>query len=172
VSRVVVLLRGINVGGRTLPMAELRAICDGLGYADPVTYIQSGNVVADIDMSRVGTVPSDLSGAILERTGLGVEVVVRSGAELAAVLAANPFADADLPDPYVTFLAAPVADPGIPGDAGSPDRFAFGDGVVYVACPSGYGRTVLTNQFFERRLGVAATTRNWRTVNRLAEMAA
>lgn len=154
-----------------LPMTELRAICDDLGYADSATYIQSGNVVASVDPARVTGVPTELAAALRARTGMAVEVVVRTGSELATVLEENPFADSGLADPYVTFLAAPVADPGIPDDAGFPDRFAFGDRVVYVVCTGAYGRTVLSNQFFERRLGVAATTRNWRTVSRLAEMA-
>lgn len=168
---VVALLRGINVGGRILAMAELRGICAELGYEGVATYIQSGNVILQTDARRVPGIATELGGAICDRTGMTVEVLVRSGPELSEVLAANPFAGSDDVDPYVTFLAAPIgaAAAAIDPEVGLPDRFAFGDRVVYVSCPGGYGRTVLNNAFFERRLGMPATTRNWRTVSRLAE---
>ena len=168
----VALLRGVNVGGRTLAMAELRAICSDLGYRDVATYIQSGNVVLRAGDDRGGAIAHELADAIRAQAGMEVAVIVREARELRAVLEANPYADrADDGHLYVTFLAGPGKCPEIPSDAGLPDEFLPGDGVVYVRCAGGYGRTILNNQFFERRLGVPATTRNWRTVSRLAEMA-
>ena len=171
-AAVVALLRGVNVGGRTLAMADLRTICTQLGYEGVTTYIQSGNVILRTDPARAAQVPAELAQAILAQTGMSVDVLVRSGAELSAVLGGNPFGGPDATDPYVTFLAAPPVGASIDPDAGLPDRFVLGDRVVYVSCPGGYGRTVLNNAFFERRLGVSATTRNWRTVERLAAMLA
>jgi uncharacterized protein (DUF1697 family) len=168
----VALLRGVNVGGRTLAMARLRTICSDLGYEDVATYIQSGNVVLRADADRAGAIAGELADAIRDHAGLQVAVVVREARRLRAVLEANPFADRDDEGRlHVTFLAGPADGAEIPSAAGAPDEFVPGDGVVYIWCVGGYGRTILNNQFFERRLGVAATTRNWRTVSRLAEMA-
>ena len=169
----VALVRGVNVGGRTLAMAQLRAICTDLGYEDVATYIQSGNVVLRADAVRARDMAGDLADAIRDRAGMQVAVIVREARQLRAVCEANPFAErSDQGRLYVTFLAGLARDVEISPDAGPPDEFVAGDGVVYVWCAGGYGRTILNNQFFERRLGVSATTRNWRTVSRLAEMAA
>ncbi len=169
----VALLRGVNVGGRTLAMADLRTICTDLGYGEVATYIQSGNVVLRAGAVGAGDIARDLADAIRDRAGMQVAVIVREAHELRAVREANPFADReDERRLYVTFLAGHARNVEIPADAGPPDEFVPGDGVVYVWCAGGYGRTILSNQFFERRLGVSATTRNWRTVSRLAEMAA
>jgi uncharacterized protein (DUF1697 family) len=169
----VALLRGVNVGGRTLAMSLLRTMCADLGYEDVTTYIQSGNVVLRSPVTHAGGIAGELAGAIRDRASMEVAVIVLGGRRLRSVLDANPFADrAEEGRLYVTFLSGAPDAAEIMPDAGSPDEFVPGDGVVYVWCAGGYGRTVLNNQFFERRLGVLATTRNWRTVSRLAEMAA
>jgi uncharacterized protein (DUF1697 family) len=169
----VALLRGVNVGGRTLAMSLVRTICADLGYEDVATYIQSGNVVLRTRVPPAGGIAGELAGAIRDRAGMEVAVIVLGAGRLRAVLDANPFADrAEQGRLHVTFLSGVPAAAEIPPDVGSPDEFVPGDGVVYVWCPGGYGRTLLNNQFFERRFGVPATTRNWRTVSRLAEMAA
>ncbi len=111
--------------------------------------------------------------------GLGVstKVLLRTGDELAGVLAGNPFLAGE-PDPatlHVTFLAE-TPDAGRAGQlqapAGESADFRIAGRQVYLHCPDGYGRTKLTNSFFESRLAVVATTRNWRTVTALAGLTA
>ncbi len=174
----VLLLRGINVGGHNrLPMADLRALVSGLGHSDVRTHLQSGNVVC------VGTgSPSDmadaLSSAILEELSLTVPVVARTAGDWNALAAANPFVD-DEDDPrklHVTFLdSVPDPDRVVDLEAQSeefaPDRFAVGGPDVFLHFPAGYADTKLQNAVLERRLGRIATTRNWRTVTALAELA-
>jgi uncharacterized protein (DUF1697 family) len=177
VTRFAALLRSINVGGRNrLPMADLRALVESLGFGEVATYLQSGNVVfagsgsSDAVAQRVG-------GAITDRLGLTVPVVVRTDRQLARLLSATPYPTSGV-DPktlHVTFLA------GRP-DAGAvrtledealrfdPDRLRVVGADVFLHCPGGYGETKLNNAFLERRLGVVATTRNWRTVTTLAGM--
>ena len=174
----VAMLRSINVGGRNrVAMADLRGMASSLGFRDVATYVQSGNLV----FAGSGS-PAAVAQAIEDRIaadlGLTVPVIVRSRSQLRGVLRDNPFADLDV-DPktiHVTFLAdradpqrvALLEEP--TGQFGN-DRLKVVGTDVYLHCPGGYGRTKLNNSYFERRLGVTATTRNWRTVTTLGEMA-
>src|SRR6185436_6084771 len=97
-GRRVALLRAVNVGGRKLPMAELRALCAGLGWADVGTYIQSGNLLFTADGADAA-VEEALEKAIAERFGLDVPVVVRTAAQWAKLPAANPFPAAAKDEP-------------------------------------------------------------------------
>src|SRR6266540_2357538 len=144
----VVLLRGINVGGKTkISMSDLRTLLTGLGAEDVRTHLQSGNAV-----------------------------LVRTSAQLVRVVASNPFSGkAKAPAKvHVAFLAA------APGRArvqaldpkrSEPDEFRVAGREIYLYYPNGYGRTKINNAYFEKQLGVAATTRNWNTVTKLAELA-
>src|SRR5690349_10681340 len=91
-GRMVALLRAVNVGGRKLPMAELRALCEEIGWEDVATYIQSGNVVF-ATAGQAEAIEQRLEEAIAKRFGLDVPVIVRSAAEWAKLAAGNPFAD-------------------------------------------------------------------------------
>jgi len=169
VARRIALLRGVNVGGRTLPMAGLRDAFEQLGHAGVRTYIQSGNVVFDATGSAA-RVRAAIEQAIDRTFGLEVTVLLRTPAELAKVAAQNPFGA----DAYVTFLdGAPdrkrvaALDPA----PFAPDEFRVIGSEVYVRCPDGYGRTKINNTFFEKKLATRATTRNWRTVETLLEWA-
>ncbi len=173
----VLLLRGINVGGRNrLPMADLRSLVASVGFHDVATYLQSGNVVATGPGTAVDAA-ARVAATIHDELGLTVPVVARSSGEWAAVLAQNPFQDLE-DDPtklHVTFLAAVpdaarVASLVAEADQFAPDRLVVVSAEVFLHCPSGYGRTPLQNMFLERRLGEVATTRNWRTVEALGEL--
>ena len=106
--------------------------------------------------------------------GLEIPVVLRTKAELAKVIAGNPFAGADLAKVHVTFLAQ-KPDAGLvrtlDGHTSEPDEFRVLGREIFVYCPAGYGTTKLNNAFFERRLKTAATARNWNTVTKLFELA-
>jgi uncharacterized protein (DUF1697 family) len=178
VATFVAMLRSINVAGRNrLPMADLRALMSALGFEDAVTYLQSGNVV----FSGAGT-PKAVGRAIEEQItadlGLEVPVVVRSSRQLQKTVESTPFSRLDV-DPktrHVTFLAQ-LPEPQAVGELEAldgrfgTDRFEVVGPDVFLYCPGGYGETKLNNAFLERRLGVVATTRNWRTVLALADMA-
>jgi uncharacterized protein (DUF1697 family) len=170
----VCMLRAVNVGGTTVKMDRLRELFAGLGYSSVSTYIQSGNVL----FTTPGR-PADLGRAIEQRIteelGISLNAVLRSRAQLAQVVGANPFIPlgADTAKLHVTFLAGPpqtdASTTQLPNVA--PDEFRIIGQEVYVHCPGGYGTTKLTNAFWERRLRIGATTRNWRTVNKLLELA-
>ncbi len=178
VRTYVALLRGINVGGKNaaVPMSELRSLLDSLGHVDVVTYIQSGNAV--FGSPRPATeVAAELEERIEQAFGIGVAVLLRTPAELARVVANNPFLtpDADVSKLYVAFLAdepAAAAVSGLDPERSPPDELAVRGREVYLRLPNGAGRTKLTIDYFERRLGTRATARNWRTVTKLLELAA
>jgi uncharacterized protein (DUF1697 family) len=179
VTARIALLRAVNVGGRNrVPMPELRAALAAAGLGHVSTVLQSGNVVFDHAGSEgdaVAIVRATIAGAF----GLDVEVVVRTGAELAAAAAANPFlATGEARDPatlHVAFLAeapTPAAVATLDAQRSPPDAFAVRGRDVYLSYPGGSGRSRLTLGYLEGALGVQGTARNWRTVQRLAAVLA
>ena len=164
------LLRAVNVGGRKLSMADLVRVAGEAGGKEARTYLQSGNVV----FSGSAAVARGLSAAVSSAAGFDVPVLLRSASDLAGVVSGQPLSG-PASSWHVTFLASKPAaravsalDPSAYGE----DTFAVVGREVYLRTPGGYGRSKLSNAFFERKLGVVATTRNWRTVCALAEMAA
>jgi uncharacterized protein (DUF1697 family) len=171
-AKKVALLRGINLGARNkIAMADLRDLFAGLGAEDVATHVQSGNVVF------AGNVDASAIEARIERDlGLQIAVLVRSAAELDRLVTRNPFARkaSELKQLHVTFLAekpgaARVKE--LDPDRSPGDEFSVAGRDVYLYCPNGYGPSKLSNDYFEKKLGVAATTRNWNTVTKLAELA-
>lgn len=176
-SQIVSLLRGINVSGhRKLPMKELKALYEALGFDKVRTYIQSGNVVFGRGKNTLKSIPGKIAKAILDNYGYEVPVIVCTQQELQSVLDNNPFLDEkgiDKEQLYVSLLDAVPAkglEEKINADAYLPDRFIVSGKVIYQYFPDGYGRTKLTNNFFESKLKVTATTRNWKTMNTLLDM--
>jgi uncharacterized protein (DUF1697 family) len=145
-----------------------------LGATNPTTYVQSGNVVFRGGGARAA-LARDVEREIERRLGLEVTVLLRTQAELGKLVDASPFAGRE-PDPtklHVTFLAErakPRRVEALETKQFEPDEFQVVDDAVYLHCPNGYGRSKLSNAFFEKQLGVAATTRNWRTVTALTEI--
>ncbi len=172
----VALLRGVNVGGRNkLPMATLRAVATGCGFGDVETYIQSGNAVFRSPLGAA-KVETTLHDAILAATGVDSRVVLRTAAELPRVVIDNPFLarGADEKMLHVTFLyrgSTPMLD-AVDAQLYAPDEVAVIGAHAYLHTPNGLGRSKIAAEPLIRKLGLHGTTRNWRTVTRLAEMAA
>ncbi len=172
------LLRGINVSGqRKIRMADLAEAYESLGFENVATYLQSGNVVFAANTRSAAEIASSLEGQIRSCFGCDVTVLIRTARDLQRVVEGNPYSAEAAKDPrkvHVTFLArrptrAKVR--GIEAPAPGDDVFSPGSQEIYLHCPGGYGRTKLNNAFFERKLGLSATTRNWRTVEALHQMA-
>jgi uncharacterized protein (DUF1697 family) len=167
--RYAALLRGINVGGKKLvSMAELRELLTGLGHTDVATVLQSGNAVFTSSKRSAAKLAAEIERAL----GIDVRVLVRTHAELAEVIANNPLPGA-VDDPahlLVNFLDGQPDKAGLdPADFPDED-IRFGRRELYVWYRKGIGRSKLTNQVIERRLGVAATGRNWNTLAKLVEL--
>lgn len=173
----VALLRGVNLGSRNkVAMSDLRKLVEELGYDDVETYLQSGNVLFAAGGSAA-SVGRRIETALARDLGVEVQVVLRTKTELRRAVAQNPFAEQQR-DPkklLVTFLAetpSRAAVRALDPKAHAPDEFHVSGREVYLHCPNGYGRTKISNAYFERELGVVGTNRNWRTVTALAESAA
>ncbi|PAZ12921.1 hypothetical protein CLM62_27220 [Streptomyces sp. SA15] len=177
-TRYAALLRGINVGGsKKVPMAELRALMEGLGYDGVRTYLQSGQAVFTSGHGDEESLAAELAQAIEKRFGFAVDVIVRDHAYLMAVVEACPFPAAELEAKqlHVTYFSAPVdaerfAE--IDQAAYLPEEFRLGDRALYLYAPNGLGRSKLAEHLSKPRLnkGVIATSRNWNTVLKLVEL--
>jgi uncharacterized protein (DUF1697 family) len=174
VSTFVALLRGINVGkAKPVAMADLQALLAGLGYADVRTHLRSGNAVFDAAGHEPDALATHIEAAVEERFGLEVSVLIRTPADLDAIIAGNPFPDAAAATPaqlHVAFLSTAPASTIDPAAYAS-DEVRIAGREVYAWYPNGMGRSKLTNTALERHLGVRATMRNWNTVTKLAELA-
>jgi uncharacterized protein (DUF1697 family) len=169
----VALLRGINVGGRTsIPMAELRALCAGLGWTDVASYVQSGNLVfgAAGGAASAGALEAALEDAVERRFGFSPAVAVRTAGEWRAFVRGNPFPDESRTEPNLVMLALSKAPPAEGAAAGLAERATAGERVVrvgdalWIHYAGGAGRSKLSPGLLDRIVGSPVTTRNWRTV--------
>lgn len=173
---LLVLLRGINVGGHNkLPMADLRALATALGYGDPRTYIQSGNLLIRTAQPPE-VVQATLQAALADRLGVQAPVVVRQAAQWQACLATAPFPDARAERPKLLHLClaqAPLAEgclDDLVARAQGGERLApAGPRAFWIDYAGGVGRSKLTPKALDRAAGSPVTARNWRTVLTLAD---
>jgi uncharacterized protein (DUF1697 family) len=171
---MVALLRGINVGGKTtLPMARLRDVAEGLGYDEVATYIQSGNLVLRTSASA-STVEKDLARAVGALGGVQPAVMVRTRAQLAKVVDANPFLrrGEDPSSCHVVFAANATKGQlaGIDLPSYAPEDAAAVGKEIYLFLPGGVGRSKLAGDLAKQK-GAPGTMRSWRTVTKLLELA-
>jgi uncharacterized protein (DUF1697 family) len=171
----IALYRGINVGGNNpVKMAALRGLHESLGHEAVKSYVQSGNVV----FRTKGTakdVSADIADAFAKAFGFEPKVMVRDSADWKKLLSGNPYAEEAIADP--TKVHAAICE-GTPDEArlsalleksGGSERFETRPGVLYLHAPDGIGRSKFAAGM-ERACGVAATARNWRTIEALAEL--
>jgi uncharacterized protein (DUF1697 family) len=167
-TNYVALLRAVNVGGTgKLPMAQLRAMCESLGFANVRTYIASGNVVFSSKLSETA-VKKKLEHALETYAGKPVGVLIRTAAELAAVLDANPFKSAAPNRTVAIFLDAPPPADSLSGVSGQQtEEIALGVREIYVHYGNGMAKSKL-------KIPAAKTgsARNMNTVATLATWAA
>ncbi len=174
-TTIVSMLRGINVGGnKRLKMSVLAEMYTKLGFSDVKTYIQSGNVVCDVAASGLVSAGGRVEKELKTRFRLSVVVINRTASELRKVIDRNPFVRNDPSRLHVTFLQrkpGQILTTRINDVKAKEEKFSVIEREVFLFLPNGMGRTKLQNGFFEKELGVSATTRNWNTVTTLSEMA-
>jgi uncharacterized protein (DUF1697 family) len=156
-------------------MPTVREIVEHLGHRDVETYVQSGNVVFSPAAGGGRNLGSAIQAAIAAATGLEVQVLVRTGRELADVVSANPFAVADPTRLVVGFLGEAVepAELGVGDlDMYAPDELVQIRRELFISVPNGQARSRLIEALTKRQMPTLVTLRNWRTVVALAEMTA
>ncbi len=181
-SCFVVLLRGINVGGRNrLPMADLRSALTSDGLDEVRTYIQSGNIVLDTPARSADVVGARVRAVIAREFGLDVPAIALSSSTLTEIVAGNPYPDETdhrrlhaivLPHaPDASTLAWLVERQAAAAATGSADRVTVIGRTAYLHTPGGFGTSALAASLTSGRSPVAdGTARNWATMTTLLEM--
>ena len=172
--RCIALLRGINVRGRNIAtMTDIKTAFESLGFENARTYAQSGNVIFDGKRTEVARMARSLEEKLNETFGLSTNVIIRTQSELKKIVENNPLIDS--PDIafdklYVTFLSDTQDETVLANldiTPGQGEKFVIIGTEVYLYCRNGYARTKLSNPMFETKLKTVATTRNWKTINKL-----
>jgi uncharacterized protein (DUF1697 family) len=172
------MIRGINVGSKRIKMDDLKEMYKLLGFLEVKTYIQSGNVIFKSPKTDSDDLIKKIKDKILEVFGYDVEIIIRTRTELEKVIENNPFKDDDIEHIYVTFLSKTPSESDfniLKQDMVEQmkilDKYSYDNKEIFLYLPEGYGRTKLNNNYFENKLDLSATTRNWKTVNKLLNIA-
>jgi uncharacterized protein (DUF1697 family) len=178
------LLRGINVSGQNkIRMHDLKQLYESLNLENLAVYLQSGNVVFDSPEKDPFLLARSIEAGITQSFGLSVQVLLRDKYSFMKIKEGNPFItnrNVDLEKLHITFLFQMAPESTISNllstsdtqqtRKNNKDEFLIIEREVYLLCQNGYGRIKLSNNFFERKLKVSATTRNWKTVSALYEI--
>jgi len=171
-------LRGINVGGHSkIKMKELIELYESLGLKNVKTYVQSGNVVFESNGNNINQIIKKIETGIQKKFGLDVKVIIRTPDEIKRIIKNNPFLKrkgVDIIRLHVTFLSGkpePALIKGLKVNKKESEEFIISGSEIYLYFPEGMGTAKLQPGILEKKLNVAATARNWNTVNALAEMA-
>ncbi|GIJ94687.1 hypothetical protein CAPN001_19840 [Capnocytophaga stomatis] len=172
----IILLRGVMPSGKnSIPkMAYLREILEKGGFANVKTYIQSGNIVLQTELSPV-EVSGKVHQLIKENIGAELPVIVKTADEMRQVLNENPFSENhDIKRVFFTLfndeLPQPLAKELKMQDFGE-EKFDFTDKAMYLYIPTDASRSKLSNNFLEKKLNITATTRNFNTLSKLVALA-
>jgi uncharacterized protein (DUF1697 family) len=170
----VAILRGINVSGqKSVKMQDLRQLFGRNGFQDIETYIQSGNVLFNHTITDRTKLSEIIEGIIFEKYAFHVPVIVRNVSEMERIVKNNPMLNKKEYDKtrlHVTFLNKHPEQKYVdllPAHESSTDQYMLAGSEIYLYTPNGYGKTKLSNSFFEKKLKVIATTRNLTTVETL-----
>jgi len=177
-GKYIALLRGINVSGqKIIKMADLRLILEELNFNNIKTYIQSGNVIFENEIVNAKDLEDKMRKLIFKHYGFHVKIIVKTLSELETIFTRNPFfldGKKALKHICVTFLSD------IPNEENTAilktvkhddEEYILDGKSIYLYAPNGFGRAKLTNNLFEKKLKVNATTRNCKTINKLIEIA-
>lgn len=167
-------LRGINVGGqKKMPMAELRALLSKIGLQNVQTYIQSGNIIFQSDNNSAEDLSLNIHTSIKDHFGFEVPVLIKTPKELQQIFNDCPFtAEKKVSSYFMLLYEAPnremvnqVLKISYPNEA-----FNITNDCIYFYCATGYGKAKMSNNFFERKLRVTATARNYKTMVKLLSL--
>ncbi len=170
----IALLRGINVSGqKKVPMAELRELLSKSGLENVQTYIQSGNVIFQSSEESKKVIENNIQKSILNHFKIEVPVLIRTPKELKAIFDTCPFSEVKKENSYFSILNT-VPDVNLVKETQEikypNEEFVITDDCVYFYSSVGYGKAKCNNNFFERKLKVSVTTRNYKTMLKLLSL--
>jgi len=176
-AKYISLLRGINVGGhKKIKMDQLKTCYKSLGFKNVITYIQSGNVIFEVDESDPNKLVNLIENKIEKTFGFSVTVLIRTKSEFQKILENNPFLGErkeDISKLHVTFLSEAPIDHSLEPIEKFRDKseeLILSGKEIYIFFPKGLGRTKLSNNVMEKKLKISATTRNLKTINKLYDL--
>ena len=175
-NKYISLLRGINVSGhKKIKMTELKELYESLNFSNVATYIQSGNVVFCSNEKDVKKIQKIIERKIEDVYNFHVPTLVLIESKLKKIISNMPFylSNIDLSKLAVSFLYSTPEKSlvkNIDKFKSEREEFILLEDVIYLYCPDGFGRSKLTNNLFETKLKVTATSRNWKTTNKLSEL--
>lgn len=171
------LLRGINVSGsKIILMKDLKILFEKLDFKQVTSYLQSGNVVFTASSTNIKELEKMIEKAIYDHYGYDVPTQIFTGVDLQKIIQSNPFTRQDNFDEafihctFITDLTAEVDLDLVKDKLRDTERIAKIENTLYLYCPEGYGKTKLTNNLFETKYKMKATTRNWKTTKALFEI--
>lgn len=170
----IALLRGINVGGhKKVPMAELRSLLTKSGLENVKTYIQSGNVIFQSKSKVSKGLGLHIQKAILDHFGFEIPVLVNTREELSVIFNDSPFSEDKKLQSYFVMLSV-VPDKKLVEDVSQKsypdDEYVILNDCIYLFCAKGYGKAKFNVNFFENKLNVNATARNYKTMVKLLSL--
>jgi uncharacterized protein (DUF1697 family) len=173
----IALLRGINVGGnKKVAMADLRDLLGRLGFGEPQSLLQSGNLVFRCDARPAAQLEQLLEKEVQQRLGVQSDFFVRNASEWKSIVAGNPFREEAERDPghlLVMFLRDATDqknEEALRSTITGPEYFAVKGRHAYLVYPAGMGTSRFTGAIIEKKLGTRGTARNWNTVRKLAAL--
>lgn len=171
----IALLRGINVSGqKRIKMVDLKQSMEKKALQNVKTYIQSGNVVFDSEISDINLLQNIVHDAILSDFGFEVPILVTEGNKLEKILSENPFKDEIEENRLYFVLLKNFPEQNLIDEFNKlnfiNEDFYITNECVYLCCKKGYGNAKLSNNLVERKLKVDATARNLKTMQKLIEM--
>jgi uncharacterized protein (DUF1697 family) len=177
-SSCIAFLRGVNVAGHAMiSMKELPDLFLKLGLGDVKTYIQSGNIIFKNETGQNDAVIEEkIEQEIKKKFDAKVSVMLRSVSDLKSLASRNPFLKEPDFEPSrmaVIFLQEKASQDAINKVKDidyPPDKFSISGREIFIYCPNGFGRTKLYTNFFEKKMGVIGTSRNWKTISTLVDM--
>jgi len=175
-KKFIALLRGINVSGqKKIKMSDLKSLFEEIGFQNVETYIQSGNVIFSSKENSGEKLKSKISSGIKRKFGFDVQVIILTPKEIEYTFKHNPFIKKkkEIERLYVTFLSNAPSKENIQKLNSidySPEEYIIDEKLIYLFLPNGAGNAKLSNNLFENKLKLNATTRNWKTVKILSEL--
>ena len=172
-------LRGVNMAGHnSISMTNLTVLFKDLGFSDAETFIQSGNVIFTHSKElRINDLTLKIEDAILQKFNYNVPVMIRTISELQKLIPVNPFLTEENFNPSkmaVIFLHEDPSEAQVQKVINldyPPDKFKIIGINIFIYCPNGFGRTKLYTNFFENKMKVKGTSRNWKTITTLIDIA-
>jgi uncharacterized protein (DUF1697 family) len=173
------LLRGVNMAGHNkIKMTDLSSLYKKIGFKDAETFIQSGNVVfSNPENLSEADLTAKIEEAISKKFKYNIPVIIRTTEELREIISLNPFVNEENFNPEklaVIFLYEKPSEAQIEKVKNvnfPPDKFMIAGKEIFIYCPNGFGKSKIYTGFFENKMKVSGTGRNWNTINALLKIA-